>query len=168
VRSDRVHIQGVETTVSDHRGSQKRALCERIQGLQSAADAHMAEAKARDLVRASIAEMPIHRGKILAAAKKRDTWAEAMVLCNGLEDWEKRAETCAEAEAKEPGKGLVQAQCTSAEEMPHDTYCSGSWQQFAHTRESALENSKAACLSVYVRASRYHVFRSREALAQAS
>jgi hypothetical protein len=91
-----------------------------------------------------------------------------MVLCNGLEDWEKRAETCAEAEAKELGKGLVQAQCTSAEEMPRDTYCSGSWRQFAHIRGLALENSKAACSSVYVRASRCHAFRLREALAQAS
>lgn len=72
MHNDRVHIQGVEITVSDHRGSQKR-ICERIQGLQNAADAHMAEAKARDLVHASIAEMPIRRGKILAAAKKRDT-----------------------------------------------------------------------------------------------
>jgi hypothetical protein len=73
VHSDRVHIQGAEITVSDHRGSQKRTLCGRIQCLQSAADAHMTEAKARDLVHASIAETPIHRGKILAAAKKRDT-----------------------------------------------------------------------------------------------
>ena len=73
MHSDRVHMQGVEITVSDRRGSQKRTLCERIQCLQSAADAHMAEAKARDLVHASIVGMPIHRGKILAAAKTRDT-----------------------------------------------------------------------------------------------
>jgi hypothetical protein len=91
-----------------------------------------------------------------------------MVLCNGLEDWEKRVETCVEAEAKEPGKDLGPAQCTWAGEMPRDTYCYGSSQQFAHSRELVLENSKAACSSASVHASRYHAFRSREALARAS
>jgi hypothetical protein len=91
-----------------------------------------------------------------------------MVLCNGLEDWEKRVETCVEAEAKEPGKDLGPAQCTSVGEMLRGTYCSGSSQQLAHSRELVLENSKAACSSASVHASRYHAFRSREALARAS
>jgi hypothetical protein len=63
------------------------------------------------------------------------------VLCK---DWEKRVETCAEAEAREPGKDLGLARCTSAEEMRHDTYCSGSSQQLAHSRELVSENSKDA------------------------
>lgn len=88
--------------------------------------------------------MPIHRGKMTATAeeKDRDTWVEGMVLGKG---WETRVETCAEAEAKEPGKDLGLAQCTSAEEMPRDTCCSDSLQQLAQNRVWVLANSKAVC-----------------------
>jgi hypothetical protein len=46
-----------------------------------------------------------------------------MVLCKNPE---KRVETCAEAEVKEPGKDPGLARCTLAEEMRRDTYCSDS------------------------------------------
>jgi hypothetical protein len=57
--------------VSDHRDRQKRTLWGGIRDRQSVVGAHMAEAKARDLP--SVAGMPIHRGKILAKVKERDT-----------------------------------------------------------------------------------------------
>ena len=69
---------------------------------------------------------------------------------------------------KEPGKDQELVQYTSAEVMPRDTCCSGSSQQPARSRELVLESSRVACLSAFVRASRYRVFRSREALVRAS
>jgi hypothetical protein len=74
--SDRVHIQDVETMPSGRRDRQKRKLWVRIRDPRSiVVGVHTAEAKARDLMWASTAGMPIHRGKMMAMveAKDRDT-----------------------------------------------------------------------------------------------
>lgn len=51
--------------------------------------------------------------------KRRDTWAEAKVLC---EDWAKQLDTIAGVEVR---KDLVQALCTLAVETLHDICCCG-------------------------------------------
>ena len=51
--------------------------------------------------------------------KRRDTWAEAKVLCEG---WAKQLDTIAGVEVR---KDLVQALCTLAVETLHDICCCG-------------------------------------------
>ena len=65
------------------------------------------------------------------AAKRRDTWAEAMVLC--CEGWMKCVDTSAEAKRR---KDWVQALCTLVVVMLHDTCCCDLSKEPVHSQVS--------------------------------
>ena len=84
------------------------------------------------------------------------------MLC---EDWAKQLGTFAGVEGR---KDLVQALCTLAVEMLHDTCCCDSSEEPANSQALVWENSKAVLSSVCSRASQFAPSRSLEAQARAS